>query len=137
LPLLQRGDHRSRADRAIHRKNHTDSAQVTRLVTYRGCCAACGEVHSSHPLQNSTASGAAKVQLGPRARALDVSLNKQLGLSMRKTCRVLKQVAPLTLSPGGLALAIERTADRVRSNFDNLVTEVRAVAAVFVDETSW
>src|SRR3954464_510973 len=43
---------------------------VTRLVTYRGCCAACGEVHSSHPLQTSTATGAAKAQLGPRARAL-------------------------------------------------------------------
>src|SRR5262245_49401688 len=26
-------------------------AHVTRLVTYRGCCAACGEVSSTHPLQ--------------------------------------------------------------------------------------
>src|SRR5262245_24667737 len=40
---------------------------VTRLVTYRGCCATCGAVHSSHPLQTSTTTGAAKVQLGPRA----------------------------------------------------------------------
>ncbi len=39
--------------------------RVTRLVTYRGRCATCGPVHSSHPLQTSTATGAAKVQLGP------------------------------------------------------------------------
>jgi hypothetical protein len=110
---------------------------VTRLVTYRGCCATCGEVHSSHPLQTSTATGAAKVQLGPRARALAASLNKQFGLTMRKTCRVLKHLAGLTLSPGGLALAVQRTAEKVRSGFDSLVVEVRAAAAVFVDETSW
>ncbi|MDB5349872.1 MAG: Mobile element protein [Planctomycetota bacterium] len=56
---------------------------------------------------------------------------------MRKTCRVLEQVAGLRLSPGGLALAAKRTADRVQTSFDDLVTEVRAAAAVFVDETSW
>jgi transposase len=110
---------------------------VTRLVTYRGRCATCGEVHSSHPLQTSTATGAAKVQLGPRARALAASLNKQFGLTMRKTCRVLKHLTGLTLSPGGLALGVQRTAEKVRPAFDSPVVEVRAAAAVFVDETSW
>jgi hypothetical protein len=110
---------------------------VTRLVTYRGCCATCGEVHSSHPLQTSTATGAAKAQLGPRARALAAGLNKQFGLTMRKTCRVLRLVAGLSLSPGGLAQAVQRTAADVRPAFDSLVTEVRAAAAVFADETSW
>src|SRR4051812_212706 len=110
---------------------------VTRLVTYRGCCAACGEVHSSHPLQTSTATGAAKAQLGPRARALAAALNKQFGLTMRKTCRVLRLVAGPTLSPGGLAQAVQRTAAKVQPAFDSLVTEARAAAAVFVDETSW
>jgi hypothetical protein len=110
---------------------------VTRLVTYRGCCATCGEVHSSHPLQTSTATGAAKAQLGPRAHALAAALNKQFGLTMRKTCRVLQLVAGLTLSPGGLAQAVQRTAAKVQPAFDSLVTEVRAAAAVFADETSW
>ena len=110
---------------------------VTRLVTYRGCCAKCGEVHSSHPLQTSTATGAAKVQLGPRARALAASLNKQFGLTMRKTCRVLSLLAGLVLSPGGLALGVQRTAAKVRPAFDSLVVELRAAPAVFVDETSW
>jgi transposase len=110
---------------------------VTRVVTYRGCCAQCGEVRSSHPLQTSTATGAAKVQLGPRARAMAASLNKQFGLTMRKTCRVLRLLAGLTLSPGGLALGVQRTAAKVQPAFDNLVVEIRTAAAVFVDETSW
>jgi transposase len=110
---------------------------VTRLVTYRGRCATCGEVHSSHPLQTSMATGAAKVQLGPRARALAAALNKQFGLTTRKTCRVLKHLAGLTLSPGGLAQAVQRGAAKVQPAFDSLVAEVRGAAAVFADETSW
>src|SRR5579871_2174671 len=111
--------------------------RVTRLVTYRGRCAACGEVRSSHPLQTSTATGAAEVQLGPRARALAAALNKQFGLTTRKTCRVLRLLAGLSLSPGGLAQAVRRTAAKVRPAFDGLVLDVRGAAAVFADETSW
>jgi hypothetical protein len=110
---------------------------VTRLVTYQACCTTCGAVQSNHPLQMSTASGAAKVQLGPRARALALCLNKQFGLSMRKTCRLLQQLLGLSFSPGGLALAAHRTADRVQASFDHVVDDVRGAAAVFVDETSW
>ena len=111
--------------------------QVTRLVTYRGHCTACGEVHSSHPLQTSTATGAAKTQLGPRAHALAAALNKQFGLTTRKTCRVLKHLVGLTLSPGGLAQAVRRSAAKVLPAFDSLVLDVRGAAAVFADETSW
>src|SRR5262245_22818126 len=98
---------------------------VTRLVTYRGRCATCGGVHSSHPLQTSMAAGAAKAQLGPRAHALAAALNKQFGLTMRKTCRALRLLAGLRLSPGGLAQAVQRTAAKVLPAFDSLVTEVR------------
>jgi hypothetical protein len=111
--------------------------RVTHLVTYRGCCPTCGEVHSSHPLQTSTATGAARAQLGPRAHALAAALNKQFGLTMRKTCRVLRLLAGLTLSPGGLAQAVQRTAAKVQPAFDSLILDVRGAAAVFADETSW
>jgi transposase len=111
--------------------------RVTRLVTYRGHCDGCGAVHNSHPLQTSTASGAAKVQLGPNARAWALALNKQFGLTSRKTCRVLKGLVGLTLSAGGLAQAAQRTAERVLPSYDHLVEEIRGSAAVYVDETSW
>ena len=54
-------------------------------------------------MQTSTATGAAKAQLGPRAHALAAALNKQFGLTMRKTCRVLRLFAGLTLSLSGLS----------------------------------
>lgn len=111
--------------------------RVTHLITYRGVCATCGEVHSAHPLQTSLATGAAKAQLGPRAHALAAALNKQFGLTMRKTCRVLRLLAGLALSPGGLALGVQRTAAKVLPAFDDLVLDVRTAAAVFADETSW
>lgn len=111
--------------------------RVTRLVTYRGRCPDCGEVHSTHPLKTSSATGAAATQLGPRAQALAAALNKQHGLTMRTTCRVLGQLAGLRLSPGGLAQLVQRVAHRAEAAYASLIVDIRAAAAVFVDETSW
>ena len=112
--------------------------RVTRLVTYRGTCAGgCGEVRSRHPLQTSDAGGAAKVQLGPRARALAIALRHRCGLTMRTACRVLREHFGLRLSPGGLSAAVRRAAGRVEPAFDRLRAKIRRSAAVFVDETSW
>src|SRR5262245_25837 len=111
--------------------------RVTHLITYRGRCPDCGEVHSTHPLKTSEATGAAGTQLGPRAQALAATLNKQHGLTMRTTCRVLDQPAGLRLSPGGLAQLVQRVAHRAEAAYAALIVDIRAAAAVFVDETSW
>ncbi len=111
--------------------------RVTPLITYRGQCPHCGEVQSTHPLKTSEATGAAQAQLGPRALALATTLNKQHGLTMRTTCRVLDQVAGLRLSPGGLAQAVQRVGHKAEAPYAALILEVRAAVAVFVDETSW
>ena len=110
---------------------------VTRLVTWRGTCACCGEVRSTHPLQTSAAQGAAAVQLGPRALAAAALLNKHLGLTMRKTCRVLRRLLGLSLSPGGLSQALDRMAGKAQGDYDALLATIRASDAVFSDETSW
>jgi transposase len=111
--------------------------RVTHLITYRGRCPDCGEVHSTHPLKTSEATGAAGAQLGPRAQALAATLNKQHGLTMRTTCRVLDQLAGLHLSPGGLAQLVQRVARQAEAAYAALIVDIRAAAAVFVDETSW
>jgi transposase len=110
---------------------------VTRLVTYRGQCAQCGEVHSTHPLKTSGASGAAKVQLGPRAQALVSVLNKQHGLTMRTTCQVIDQLVGLRLTPGGLAQLVQRVGQKAEAPYESLILNLRAAEAVFADETSW
>jgi len=111
--------------------------RVVRVVTYRARCARCGVVHSVHPLQTSRGQGAAKVQLGPRALSIASLLNKHLGLTMRKTCRVLRQLCGLRLTPGGLSQALDRIADRLADRYEALAGDIRGSPAVNVDETSW
>ncbi|MHC4181136.1 MAG: IS66 family transposase [Planctomycetota bacterium] len=111
--------------------------RVTRLVTWQAECPHCGPVQSTHPLKTSIAQGAAQVGLGPRALALSALLNKHLGLTMRKTCRVLAQGLGLSVTPGGLSQAMDRVAGKVESSYDHLLETLRTADVVFADETSW
>lgn len=110
---------------------------VYKVVTYRATCDRCGEVCSRHPLQTSDATGAAGVHLGPRAIALAVTLNKYHGLTMRRTCRILRELAGLELTAGGLSQMLDRVADRVVDDYAGLVNQIRGSPAVNADETSW
>jgi hypothetical protein len=64
-------------------------------------------------------------------------LNKQLGNTMRGTCRILKKVCGLSVTPGGLAQALARMAGKLEVEYEALVDQLRASPAVFADETSW
>jgi transposase len=111
--------------------------RVIRLTTQRGTCARCGEVSSTHALKTGLGYSASQVHLGPRALALAATLNKQHGLSMRKTCRVLADLCGLRLSAGGLSQALERVAQRLEVDYQSLFADLRAGPATYVDETSW
>lgn len=111
--------------------------QVVRLTTWNARCERCGEVHSTHPLQTSRAQGAARTQLGPRALALGALLNKQLGLTTRRTCQVLRKACGLSVSAGGIVQALARVAGRMSARYETLLADLRGSAAVFADETSW
>jgi transposase len=112
--------------------------RVIKLVTEEADCACCRKaVRSSHPLQVSLAQGAAGVQLGPRALGVAAQLNKQHGLTMRKTCAVLRELFQLRLSPGGLSQALARMADKLEPAYENLLAQLRAGPCVHSDETSW
>ena len=111
--------------------------RVTRLITYTGTCPRCGDVRSTHPMQVSTATGAAKVHLGARALGLAALLNKHLGLTMRSTCRVLRTLCGLRITLGGLTQAMHRVADKAKGSFLDLVAGLRSQPGVYADETSW
>jgi transposase len=83
------------------------------------------------------ARGAAGVQLGPRAMALATTLNKQHGLTVRKTCSVLKDLFQLQLSPGGLTQALARLAGKLEPAYERLRARLRDGPYVHSDETSW
>ena len=111
--------------------------RVTRLVTWSGDCPHCGKVYSTHPLQTSRGQGAAGVQLGPRAQALAVLLNKHYGLPLRPVCRILKQGFGLSLTAGGLSQLVQRAAEKVRGQYEQLIEQIRGSDVVYADETSW
>ena len=112
--------------------------EVTELITEEGWCEHCQQtLRSTHPLQVSSAVGAAGVHLGPRALALALDLNKAKGLSLRKTQAVLSDHFGLRLSPGGLARAAQRVDRKLTPAYDALVSQVRSSQVVHADETSW
>lgn len=110
---------------------------VYKIVTYRATCRHCGEVSSRHPLQTSDATGAAGAHLGPRAIALATALNKFHGLTMRRTCKILRELAGLDLTAGGLSQMVDRVADRLSDDYEGLINRIRGSPAVNADETSW
>jgi len=108
-----------------------------KLITHEGVCPAHGPVRSTHPLQTSTAVGAAGTHLGPRAQAVAVALSHRSGMAMRNVCQTLRTFFGLSLSPGGLSQLLARAADRTVDWYDQIAGQIRASAAVFADETSW
>lgn len=112
--------------------------RVIRLRTYRSECGHCQQsVASRHPLQVSQATGAAGTHLGPRALGLAAALNKDLKLPMRKTCRILREMFGLELSPGGLAQALERVATSLQGAYDESLDTLRQSQVIHTDETGW
>lgn len=112
--------------------------EVTRLTTEEGWCDHCQrQVYTTHPLQTSRATGAAGVQLGPRALALACDLNKGHGLSMRRTVAILREHFGLDLTAGGLAQLVQRVGRRLRPQYQQMGLALRHSGVVHADETSW
>lgn len=112
--------------------------RVIKLITHEADCPCCQQaVRSTHALQVSLAEGAAGVQLGPVALGVAAELNKQHGLTLRKTCAVLEQLFQLKVSPGGLTQALARLAQRLGPAYENLLARLRDGPYVHSDETSW
>src|ERR1051325_1387958 len=112
--------------------------KIIKLVTQEASCAhCCKDVRSTHPLQVSLAEGAAGVQMGPNVLGIATELNKKHGLTMRKTCAVLRQLFNFKVSPGGLSQALNRIAKKLKPEYENLLARLRDGPYVHSDETSW
>ena len=112
--------------------------RVTRLVTCEGHCGRCAQlVRSTHPCQMSTAGGCAGVPLGARAVALACELKHGLGLTLRKTSRVLALLGGLRVTPGGLAQLFQRGAQKLAGEAAALQRQILASPVLHTDETSW
>ena len=112
--------------------------RATRVISQCGWCSHCQkEVYSSHPLQTSLASGAAKVQLGPGVKSMAMSLQYEYGMTKRKVCKLMKKVFDITLSPGGLVYASHSSAAKMEPQYHSLCSGLQQSGVVHSDETSW
>jgi hypothetical protein len=112
--------------------------RVTRIRSWRAKCRQCGEeVVSPHRLSPTKGRpGAVRTRLGPRARAMAAALTRT-GMTTRKAAEVLREIAGLRVSPGGIVLSNHRLADALAPRYEKLLAEVRAAAATHADETGW
>jgi transposase len=111
---------------------------VRRFDIEVGRCPCCGaRVQGRHPLQSSDALGAAKVQIGPEALAYGAHLNKQMGLSLGNTGRVLQLGYGLEFSRGGIYKALARLARKTEPTYQGLLVTARQSLVNWVDETGW
>jgi transposase len=103
-----------------------------------GRCACCHRrVQGRHPLQTSTALGAAASQVGPDAQALAVLLNKEAGLSHGKVGRVLQTAFGIKVSRGASAQIVLRAAQRCGNAYREILVVVKESAWCVPDETGW
>jgi transposase len=119
----------------------TEIVRKTRVTCFHihvGNCAECGKrIQGRDSRQTSDAIGAAASQVGPEALSLAALLNKDLGIPLGKTTRVLGKGFGLKLTPGGLSQALARIGTKCEPTYEDLVCQVRASASVTMDESGW
>jgi len=111
---------------------------ITRYVTHSGYCENCKKrVRSRHPDQISTATGAAGVSVGPRAKALAADLKHRLGVSYAKSGDLLWTAFGLPVTRSGLCQADGRLAKKARPVYQKLIAALQKCTVVHADETGW
>lgn len=111
---------------------------IRRFDVHIGWCDQCGRrVQGRHPLQMSEALGAANVHLGPSVVTFVVLMHTHFGIPLAKIATVLRERFGLTVTAGGLAQLLHRTARRARPTYAALCDQVRGSPVVSPDETGW
>jgi transposase len=111
---------------------------VWRLVLQSGYCVGCAKrVRTTHPLQVSSATGAAKVSLGPRAMGFAGELHHRLGVPYRDVADVFGAYFGLRVTHSALVHGSVRLAARGDPTFQALKQIVRRSPVVHTDDTGW
>ena len=100
-----------------------------------GHCPDCDRaVRGRHPDQTSDALGAAGTMLGPRAVALAAWLRHGCGMPAAKIARLYACLG-MSVTAGGITLAVERLADDAAGTYEALKQALRMSPVVSPDET--
>lgn len=104
---------------------------VTRYVTERGLCLACGKATSGRDL------GGAQVGLGPNVRLLACHLISVGGMSYSQTTGLLLALYGLRVTDGELANMLHAQHIAWTPSYNRLKTDIRGRPVAHADETPW
>jgi transposase len=107
--------------------------KVTAYRRYRYWCPHCRKQVEAPPAEGEIPNA----RIGPVAVAWSVMLKQSLGVPFEKTARLLEDLCGLRVSPGALALAAQRVAQKLAPEVAFLRETIRGSPAVNVDETGW
>lgn len=110
---------------------------VTCYHTISGFCPCCRKQIESRALEQPPAANLPHGQLGLNALATGVLLRVTHRLPFRQVSQVLANLPGITVSPGTIARQVQRVADWLEDDYEQLLTSVRAAPQVHADETGW
>jgi len=110
---------------------------VTSYHTQSGLCPCCRKRVESRALEQPPAANIPHGQLGLNALATGVLLRVTHRLPFRQVSGVLADLPGITVCPGAIARQVQRIADWLEDDYQQLLVSVRAAPQVHADETSW
>lgn len=110
---------------------------VTCYHTTSGWCPCCRKRIESRALEQPPAANIPHGQLGLNALATGVLLRVAHRLPFRQVSQVLADLPGLTVCPGAIARQVQRIAEWLADDYQQLLVSVRAAPQVYADETGW
>ena len=110
---------------------------VTCYHTSSGYCPCCRKRVESRALEQPPAANLPHGQLGLNALATGVLLRVTHRLPFRQVSQVLANLPGITVCPGAIARQVQRIANWLEDDYEQLLVSVRAAPEVYADETSW
>jgi hypothetical protein len=110
---------------------------VTCYHTRSGWCPCCRKRVESRAPEQPPAANIPHGQLGLNALASGVLLRVTHRLAFRQVSGVLANLPGITVCPGAIARQVQRIANWLEDDYEQLLVSVRAAPQVYADETGW
>jgi transposase len=110
---------------------------VTCYHTLSGFCPNCRKRVESRALEQPPAANIPHGQLGLNALATGVLLRITHRLPFRQVSEVFANLPGITVCPGAIARQVQRIADWLDGDYEQLKIKLRAAGHVYADESGW
>jgi transposase len=110
---------------------------VTCYHTRSGWCPCCRKRVESRALEQPPAANIPHGQLGINALSTAMVLRITHRLPFRQVSRIFQDLPGFSVSPGAVAQQVQRVADWLAGDYEQLLLKLRCAPVVHADETGW